>query len=104
MGRSARRRSGLRFAEIHRAVYRPREESNMLTMIPWERHVRVPCSAFFVNSGILFNLYVVFVSMPVRHDFPESSDVSGVRSIVHLVLSWPSFIWVSVESEKAFIR
>jgi hypothetical protein len=40
--------------------------------------------------------------MLIGHDLPETTDVSGVRSIIHLVLSWLSFIWVSVESEEAF--
>jgi len=43
--------------------------------------------AFFVNSGILFYLYLAGVSVPVLGtDFVETPEVSGYRSAVHFIL------------------
>src|SRR5262249_484145 len=43
--------------------------------------------AFFVSSGILFYLYLADVSVPLLGTgFVETPRISGVRSIVHLML------------------
>jgi len=43
--------------------------------------------AFFVSSGILFYLYLADVSVPLLGtSFVETPQLSGGRSIVHLIL------------------
>jgi hypothetical protein len=43
--------------------------------------------AFFVSAGTLFYLYLAGVSVPVLGmGFTATPEVSGVRSIVHVVL------------------
>ena len=43
--------------------------------------------AFFVNSGILFYLYLADVSVPLLGTgFVETPQISGARSIVHFIL------------------
>jgi hypothetical protein len=43
--------------------------------------------AFFVSSGTLFYLYLADVSVPLLGTtFVETSQISGVRSIIHFIL------------------
>jgi hypothetical protein len=43
--------------------------------------------AFFVASGTLFYLYLADVSVPLLGtNFVETSQISGVRSIIHFIL------------------
>ena len=43
--------------------------------------------AFFVSSGILFYLYLPYVSVPLLGtSFVETPQISGVRFIIHLLL------------------
>jgi len=43
--------------------------------------------AFFVNSGVLFYLYLAEVSVPILGtNFVQTPAVSGFRSAIHLVL------------------
>jgi hypothetical protein len=43
--------------------------------------------AFFVNSGILFYLYLADVSVPILGtNIVETPEVSGYRSAVHFIL------------------
>ena len=43
--------------------------------------------AFFVNSGILFYLYLADVSVPILGtNIVETPEVSGYRSVVHFIL------------------
>lgn len=59
----------------------------MLRKIPWQDVCKFLSGAFFVNSGILFYLYLARVSVPLLGtDLIETPEISGVRSIVHAVL------------------
>jgi hypothetical protein len=43
--------------------------------------------AFFVNSGILFYLFLADVSVPILGtNIVETPEVSGYRSVVHFIL------------------
>ena len=43
--------------------------------------------AFFVNSGVLFYLYLTGVSVPILGtNFVETPEVSGFRSAIHFIL------------------
>ena len=43
--------------------------------------------AFFVNSGVLFYLYLAEISVPILGtNFVQTPAVSGFRSAIHLVL------------------
>jgi hypothetical protein len=43
--------------------------------------------AFFVNSGVLFYLYLAGVSVPILGtNFVETPEVSGFRSAIHFIL------------------
>ena len=43
--------------------------------------------AFFVNSGVLFYLYLAEVSVPILGtNFVQTPAVSGFRSVIHLIL------------------
>ena len=43
--------------------------------------------AFFVNAGVLFYLYLTRVSVPILGTgLTRTPEISGVRSIVHVVL------------------
>jgi len=43
--------------------------------------------AFFVNSGVLFYLYLAEVSVPILGmNIVETPEVSGLRSVVHFIL------------------
>jgi hypothetical protein len=45
--------------------------------------------AFFVNSGILFYLYLADVSVPILGtSFVATPESSGYRSAVHFILFW----------------
>ena len=64
-----------------------RRESNMFRRIPWQDVCKFLAGAFFVNAGILFYLYLARVSVPILGTgFTATPEVSGVRSIVHVVL------------------
>jgi hypothetical protein len=64
-----------------------REESNMLRRIPWQDVCKFLAGAFFVNSGVLFYLYLARVSVPILGTgFIETPELSRVRSIVHALL------------------
>ena len=57
--------------------------------------------AFFVSSGILFYLYLADVSVPLlRTSFVETPQISGGRSIVHLVLFLLCFYFGFVSKPK----
>ena len=53
--------------------------------IPWKEVCKFLSGAFFVNSGVLFYLYLTGVSVPF-FGFTETPEISGIRSIVHFVL------------------
>ena len=62
-------------------------ESNTFTRIPWQDVCKFLAGAFFVNAEILFYLYLAGVSVPLLGtSFIFTPEVSGARSIVHLVL------------------
>jgi hypothetical protein len=62
-------------------------ESTMFKRIPWQDVCKFLAGAFFVNAGSLFYLYLAGVSVPLLGTgFIETPEVSGLRSIVHLVL------------------
>jgi len=64
-----------------------RRESNTFTRIPWQDVCKFLAGAFFVNAGILFYLYLAGVSVPLLGtSFIFTPEVSGARSIVHVVL------------------
>ena len=57
--------------------------------------------AFFVSSGILFYLYLADVSVPLLGtSFVETPQISGGRSIVHLVLFLLCFYFGFVSKPK----
>jgi hypothetical protein len=59
----------------------------MFRRIPWQDVCEFLAGAFFVNTGILFYLYLAGVSVPLLGTgFTETPEVSRVRSIVHVVL------------------
>jgi hypothetical protein len=59
----------------------------MVRRIPWQNVCKFLAGAFFVNAGTLFYLYLAGVSVPLLGTgFIETAEVSGLRSIVHLVL------------------
>jgi hypothetical protein len=59
----------------------------MFKRIPWQDVCKFLAGAFFVNAGILFYLYLAGVSVPLLGTgFIETPEISGVRSIVHVVL------------------
>src|SRR4029434_3566442 len=71
----------------------------MFRRIPWQDVCKFLAGAFFVSAGILFYLYLARVSVPILGTrFTETPEVSGARSIVHVVLFSTS---VSFESGKA---
>ena len=58
--------------------------------------------AFFVSSGILFYLYLTDVSVPLLGtSFVETPQISGPRSIVHLILFLLCFYFGFVREPKA---
>jgi hypothetical protein len=60
---------------------------NMFSRIPWQDVCKFLAGAFFVNSGVLFYLYLARVPVPLLGTrFTETPNVSGERSIVHFVL------------------
>jgi hypothetical protein len=60
---------------------------NMFRRIPWQDVCKFLAGAFFVNSGVLFYLYLARVPVPLLGTrFTETPNVSGGRSIVHFVL------------------
>jgi hypothetical protein len=61
--------------------------TNVFKRIPWQDVCKFLAGAFFVNSGILFYLYLAHVSVPLLGTgFIFTPEVSGIRSIVHAVL------------------
>jgi hypothetical protein len=55
--------------------------------IPWQDVCKFLAGAFFVSAGILFYLHMARVSVPIwATSFTATPEVSGVRSIVHVVL------------------
>jgi hypothetical protein len=59
----------------------------MFRRIPWQDVCKFLAGSFFVNTGILFYLYLAGVSVPLLGTgFIETPEVSGVRSIIHAVL------------------
>ena len=59
----------------------------MFKRIHWREVCKFLSGAFFVNSGILFYLYLAGVSVPILGTgLTETPEVSGMRSIVHGVL------------------
>ena len=59
----------------------------MFRRIPWQDVCKFLAGAFFVSAGILFYLYLAGVSVPLLGTgFTETPEVSGVHSIVHVVL------------------
>jgi hypothetical protein len=59
----------------------------MFRRIPWQDVCKFLAGAFFVNVGILFYLYLARVSVPLLGTtFIETPEISGMRSIVHVVL------------------
>lgn len=54
----------------------------------WSKDVRkFLAGAFFVNSGLLFYLYLADVSVPILGtNMVETPVVSGLRSVVHFIL------------------
>lgn len=60
---------------------------NLFRRIPWQDVCKFLAGAFFVNSGVLFYLYLARVSVPLLGtSITQTPAVSGVRSIVHAVL------------------
>lgn len=60
---------------------------NLFRRIPWQDVCKFLAGAFFVNSGVLFYLYLARVSVPLLGtSITQTPEVSGVRSIVHAVL------------------
>jgi hypothetical protein len=60
--------------------------SSMFRRIPWQEVCKFLAGAFVVNAGFLFYLYLAGVSVPLLGtNFVETSEVSGLRSIVHTV-------------------
>lgn len=58
----------------------------MFSRIPWQDVCKFLAGAFFVNAGTLFYLYLARVSVPLLGTgFIETPELSGVRSIVHLL-------------------
>jgi hypothetical protein len=61
--------------------------TNRFRRIPGQDVCKFLAGAFFVNTGILFYLYLAGVSVPLLGTgFIETPEVSGVRSIIHAVL------------------
>ena len=59
----------------------------MFRRIPWQDVCKFLAGAFFVSAGILFYLYLARVSVPILGTgFTATPEVSGARSIVHVVL------------------
>jgi hypothetical protein len=59
----------------------------MFRRIPWQDVCKFLAGAFLVNVGILFYLYLARVSVPLLGTtFIETPEISGMRSIVHVVL------------------
>jgi hypothetical protein len=64
----------------------------MFRRIPWQGVCKFLAGAFFVNAGTLFYLYLACVSVPILGTgVIETPEVSGVRSVVHVVLSLTFF-------------
>ena len=60
---------------------------NLFRRIPWQDVCKFLAGAFFVNSGVLFYLYLARVSVSLLGtSITQTPEVSGVRSIVHAVL------------------
>jgi len=71
----------------------------MARRIPWQDVCKFLAGAFFVNAGILFYLYLAGVSVPLLGTgLTETPEVSGVRSVVHALLSRRSSSSASFES------
>jgi hypothetical protein len=63
------------------------KESGMFRRIPWQDVCKFLAGAFLMNVGILFYLYLARVSVPLLGTtFIETPEISGMRSIVHVVL------------------
>lgn len=58
--------------------------------------------AFFVSSGMLFYLYLAGVSVPLLGtSFVETTQISGIRSVVHCFLFLLCFYFGFVTKAKA---
>ena len=59
----------------------------MFRRIPWQDVCKFLAGAFFVNTGVLFYLWLVRVPVPLLGTkFIETPEISGFRSIVHSLL------------------
>jgi uncharacterized protein (TIGR02246 family) len=63
------------------------KEPSMIRRMPSQDVRKFLAGAFFVNTGILFYLYLARVSVPLLGtNFIETPEISGMRSVVHAVL------------------
>ena len=61
--------------------------------------------AFFVNSGVLFYLYLAEVSVPILGtNFVQTPSVSGFRSVIHLILFLLFFYFGFVKTPQGSSR
>jgi hypothetical protein len=62
-------------------------KSPMFKKIPWQDVCKFLAGAFFFSAGVLCYLFLARVSVPLLGTrFTQAPEVSGVRSIVHVVL------------------
>ena len=59
----------------------------MRDRIPWQDVCKFLAGAFFVSAGVLFYLYLARVPVPILGtSLTETPKISGLRSIVHVIL------------------